>query len=281
MSVEKEQRGIGYVRNSTEEQKQQGTSGEAQRQKCLEYAQKLSESNKYGYQYKILDFISDEGFSGKNTKRPGYRDMWMLIEKEQIDFIIASELSRLSRSVSDFLELIDHCEKHSVDVIVIGMDFDSTSPMGKVFLTILMALAQFERELTAHRTRENALSRLKNEGRINGSSEIWGLVRDRANKGHFLPDESEIADVIKIFNLFLKLNNKKAVIDKANKLGLERKNGDKLTPHVLDVMLKNAKWRYRGLWYYQDEGELKSVKLPHGAVIDVSVLPETRFTLYS
>lgn len=266
-------RGIGYGRVSTEEQKLQGTSTKAQKSRCIEYMEKLSEKDPH-YCYEIVEFISDDGYSGKNTKRPGYKRIWRLVEDEAVGFIVTSELSRVSRSVKDFLELVEHCEKHSVDVIIIGMDFDTTTPMGMVFLTILMALAQFERELTAHRTRENALTRLKTEGRINGSSSIWGLIRDKDSKEQFRIDEDEVSDLRKIFELFLKHGRKITVIEEASRLGLTRKNGEKLTPHRLDRIIENANWRYRGLWKYVDKttGEIVPVKLAHGPVIEDELL---------
>ncbi len=89
----------------------------------------------------------------------------------------STELSRLSRNVGDFLDLVSHCEKNKVDIIVIGLQLDTSTPIGRVLVIILVALAQFEREMTSMRVKENALSRLLKDGKINGSAEILGLIK--------------------------------------------------------------------------------------------------------
>src|SRR5687767_2791066 len=48
--------------------------------------------------YKLLEFISDEGFSGKNTRRPGFQKVIQLVRSGTIQFVVATEISRLSRS---------------------------------------------------------------------------------------------------------------------------------------------------------------------------------------
>ena len=193
-SNKKVKRGISYGRVSTYDQafnidgnRREDASPEAQRSRCLDHVRFLNSKGKGDYQ--ILEHISDEGFSGKNTNRPGYQKMLDLVSSNIIDFIVASELSRISRSVIDFLELVAHCEAHDVDLVIIGLDLDTSSPIGRVMVIILVALAQFEREMTSQRVKENALNRLLKDGKINGAAEILGLGRDPERTGHFLVNE--------------------------------------------------------------------------------------------
>ncbi len=202
-SNKKTKRGISYGRVSTFDQafnkdgnRREDASPEAQRSRCSDHVRFLSSKNKGDYQ--ILEHISDEGFSGKNTKRPGYQKMWDLVSSNIIDFIVASELSRISRSVIDFLELVAHCEANQVDLVIIGLDLDTSSPIGRVMVIILVALAQFEREMTSQRVKENGLNRLLKDGKINGAAEILGLSRDPERAGHFLVNEEELLKVEQI-----------------------------------------------------------------------------------
>lgn len=290
-------RGISYGRVSTfdqafnkDGQKREDASPEAQRSRCLDHARFLSSRGKGEYQ--ILEHISDDGFSGKNTNRPGYQKIWDLVSSNMIDFIVAAELSRISRSVIDFLELVSHCEAHKVDLIIIGLDLDTSSPIGRVMVIILVALAQFEREMTSVRVKENALNRLLKDGKINGASEILGLSRDPKRAGHFLVNEEELSKVEQILKLFLKFSSKHKVHLEAKKLGITGKKGRELTAHMVDTIIDNAKWRYRGLWHAnkdnegRDQDELPEnkrfqlVELPHGPLIEEKLLDKVEEKLH-
>jgi DNA invertase Pin-like site-specific DNA recombinase len=284
---------ISYGRVSTEEQglnsdktEKKDASPEAQKQRCISKIKDLE--SKTGSKYTHLKHISDIAYSGKNTNRPGFQEIWSLVGAGKIDIIISTELSRLSRSVLDFLQLVQHCEKNKVDIVIIGLDLDSSSPFGRVMIIILVALAQFEREMTASRVKENALIHLLNKGKINGAAEILGLDRDTKpqNKGHFLVNPEELLKVEKILRLFVKVSSKKKVLAMAKDMGLTGKKGRELSEHMLDIMLENTKWRYRGLWYANKENKgtdqtnlpeskkYQIVKLPHGPLIDLQLLDD-------
>jgi len=254
----------------------------AQKIRCKEHTHYLS--RKAGVPYEIVEHISDEGFSAKNVNRPGYKKMWNIIASKTIDFVIASELSRLSRSVHDFLELVNHCSNHDVDLIIIGLDLDTSGPFGRVIVIILVALAQFEREMTSLRVKENALTRLLNDGKINGGAPILGLDRDPKNSGHFRPNKEELKQVETLLNLFLKEPSKKTLIRRAMELNITGKSGKPLTMHSVTILLDNCKWRYRGLWPANKENKDKDqeslpenkryqiVKLPHGPLLNKTLL---------
>src|SRR5690606_38108099 len=129
-----------------------------------------SESGRWGT---IIDYYIEEGRSGKDTNRPQYQRLIHDLKSGLIDTIMVTELSRLSRSVSDFLKFMELINRHGGDYICPQYDFDTTSPAGRVFIIIMMALAQFERELTAERTRNNFYSRAM-RGLSNGGYPLLG-----------------------------------------------------------------------------------------------------------
>ncbi len=262
--------------------RREDASPDAQRKRCIDYVKFLSQQK--GQEFRIVDHMSDEGFSGKDFNRPAFQRMWDQISIRAIDFIVATELSRLSRNVVDFLDLVSHCEKNQVDIFVIGLSLDTSTPVGRVLVIILMALAQFEREMTGMRVRENALSRLIKDGKINGAAEILGLSKDPKRRGHYVIDEDEVLKLEKILKLFLKLSSKRKLLQTAKDLGLTGKKGRELTQHTLDIILENVRWRYRGLWYANkgnkdadsvnlpESRRYQIVKLPHGPVVDSKLL---------
>jgi site-specific DNA recombinase len=285
----KMRRGICYSRISTIGQvlNESGTrkddaSPEMHKKRCIEYLKMVS--GREGSQYKITDFLIDEGFSGKNTNRPNYQMMMKLIEGGGVDFVICTELSRLSRTVSDFLVFADHCERHNTDLIIVGNQIDTTSHHGKFILTILVALAQFEREMTGQRVSENVRARLIAEGKINGAAEILGLIRDPNRKGHFIADPDALKQVERIFNIYLESSSKAQAFSQIQKENILGKDGEHLTKRALDCILENALWRYRGKWHLNlenkdlDESEVfeseryQEINLDHGPLIDLELL---------
>jgi DNA invertase Pin-like site-specific DNA recombinase len=261
-------------------------STEAQRTRCFYYVDHLSQ--KTGIKHTLVEFITDLAFSGKNTNRPGFQKLWKLIAEGEIDFVIAAELSRLSRSVADFLSFLAHCEKHGVAVFIVGLDLDTSSPFGRMMVVVLVALAQFEREMVAMRVRENAAARLLRDGKINGSAPILGLDRDPARKGHFIKNAEGLKKVEQLLRLYVAFGSKKKVLGEARRLGIADNRGEELTPYMLDHILSNCKWRYRGLWFANlenkgdtdlslpDSKRFQVVQLPHGPLIDIELLDQVQ-----
>ena len=58
----------------------------------------------------------------------------------RIDTVMVTELSRINRSVVDFLAFMKFCKDHGADFICLQYDFDTTTPMGKMLITIMAAL---------------------------------------------------------------------------------------------------------------------------------------------
>ncbi len=151
-------------------------------------------------------------------------------------------------------------------------------------VTILVTLAQFERETTAERVRANVITRLISNGKINGAAEVLGLIRDPERAGHFIKDEKGLKSAITIMTLFLKLSSKAKVLAEAKRVGIKGKNGQELTSRMVDYVLENSKWRYRGLWYANKENKnldqeslpenqkYQIVNLDHGPLIDEKFL---------
>lgn len=108
-----------------------------------------------------VKIYQDRGFSGKNTNRPAFQQMMEDVEKGMIQKIIVYRLDRLSRSITDFGRLWDILKKHGVEFVSINETFDTSTPMGRAMLNIIMVFAQLERETTAERVRDNYYQRAK------------------------------------------------------------------------------------------------------------------------
>ena len=109
-------------------------------------------------QFKIYE---DKGFSGKNTERPQFKKLIEDIKEGQISKLIVYRLDRISRSITDFSNIMDILEEHKVSFISANEKFDTSTPTGKAMLYIIMIFAQLERETIAERIRDNYYSRGK------------------------------------------------------------------------------------------------------------------------
>lgn len=292
--TKRELKGYSYGRVSTFDQafnadgsKRDDASPDAQKKRCQQYVDDLNRSSSLRNEYKIIEHLSDDGFSGKNTNRPSYQKLISAITRREIDFVVAAEISRLSRSVLDFLDFINHCEKNQVDVIIIGLNLDTSTAIGRALITIIISLAQLERETTSERVRANAMTRLVVDGRINGTTETLGLDKDPSRRGHFILNGDEIKTVEQILKIYLDMQSKKKALEKIQALGFCWKDGKPFTKSNLNTVFSNIKYRYRGVWPVKVKGqdrfgdeEQKFVKLPHGPVIDASLLDEVEECLF-
>lgn len=97
----------------------------------------------------------DRGFSGKNTKRPAFTELMQAVEAGQVQKIYVYRLDRFSRSIADFSRVWEILDRHSVEFVSVTENFDTSSPIGRAMLNIVLVFAQLERETIAERVRDN------------------------------------------------------------------------------------------------------------------------------
>lgn len=108
--------------------------------------------------YKVY---KDKGFSGKNTERPAFKELMADVKDDKITRLIVYRLDRISRSISDFANIIDILEEKKVSFTSTNEKFDTSTPIGRAMLYIIIVFAQMERETIAERIKDNYYSRGK------------------------------------------------------------------------------------------------------------------------
>lgn len=101
--------------------------------------------------------ISKSGYSEK--ERPGWRRILSMIERGQIDLVVAWHMDRMTRSMLDLERLIILAEEHSVGISTVHGDIDLTSDVGRMVARILAAVARAEVERKGARQRRANLAR--------------------------------------------------------------------------------------------------------------------------
>ncbi|MBR9972055.1 recombinase family protein [Magnetospirillum sulfuroxidans] len=83
------------------------------------------------------------------------------------DTLVVTKLDRLARSVAHLLSIVDTLSRKGVGLRILGMGIDTATPTGKLMLTVLGGIAEFEREIMLERQREG-VARAKAEGKYKG-----------------------------------------------------------------------------------------------------------------
>ena len=142
---------FGYARVSTEQQS---------------LDRQLDMLEKYG-----VDKIYNEKMTGTKRNRP---ELDKLLERlTEGDTVVVESLSRLVRSTKDLIQLMELFNSKGVNLVSLKESIDTTSSTGKLLFTLMSALAQFERDVIADRTREG-LASARARGRKGGRPPIDG-----------------------------------------------------------------------------------------------------------
>lgn len=113
--------------------------------------------------------IYTEKMTGTKRDRPELTRM--LEHLDEGDTVVIESLSRLGRSTKDLIELVELFHKKGVQLVSLKESIDTSTSTGKLLFTIMSALAQFERDVIADRTREG-LNAARARGHYGGRPQI-------------------------------------------------------------------------------------------------------------
>lgn len=146
-----------YTRRSVEQpMAHQFSSVAAQRMICSSY---IACQQPKGWM-EISKHYDDEGWSGGNLRRPALQELLIDMESGQIDVVVIYKLDRITRTLLDFVRLMDLFEQYGVSFVAVTQNFDTSDSTGRLILNVLLTFAQFEREIYSDRMRDrfNAMS---------------------------------------------------------------------------------------------------------------------------
>lgn len=150
-----------YVRVSTTNQAEEGYSIDGQIDSLEKYCEAMG--------WDVYNKYIDAGFSGGSLNRPEMTNLINDVKNGLFDTVLVYKLDRLSRNVRDTLYLIkDVFNTNKIDFVSIQENIDTSSAMGTLFLTLLSAIAEFEREQIKERMQLGKLGRAKS-----GKSMMW------------------------------------------------------------------------------------------------------------
>ena len=139
---------IGYGRESTREQAEDGFNLDEQERKIQEYVDVY-------YEGKDIQFtmFREEGVSARSLKRPKMKLILDEIQGGAVDVLIVHNLDRLTRKLVDMEWLVELFEKMNVELISLKEHVDTSTPQGRFFVSIMILIAQWEEDTIADRTK--------------------------------------------------------------------------------------------------------------------------------
>lgn len=207
-----------YTRKSSEEGlEQEFNSLDAQREAGEAYVRSQAHE---GWTL-IKTAYDDGGFSGGNVDRPGLKMLMADIKAGKIDIVVVYKVDRLTRSLSDFAQLIQTFETHGTSFVSVTQQFNTTTSMGRLMLNVLLSFAQFEREVTGERIRDK-IAASKKKGMWMGGVVPMGYVTQ--NRKLIIKEED--AEIIQhIFRRYAALGTVSSLMHELRAQGIKtRKN---------------------------------------------------------
>ncbi|MCP3976725.1 MAG: recombinase family protein, partial [bacterium] len=207
-----------YCRKSTSQGlEQEFNSLDAQREAAESYIASQQHDNWIA----LPDRYDDGGFSAGTTDRPALKRLRADIKAGQIDCVIVYKFDRLSRRMLDFFQLLDEFEQHSVSFVSVSQRFDTSTPVGKMTMNILLSFAEFERLIIADRTRDK-IQAARRRGRWTGGPPPLGY--DTVPEGgRIVVNKIEAEQVKAIFQLYVDTPSLIEVSQELNRRGWRQK----------------------------------------------------------
>lgn len=223
---------IGYIRVSTEQQAQEGVSLQAQREKIEAYCRLQG--------LELVSLIEDQGVSGAIAlcDRPGGIQLQAAMKQHKVKHVVALKLDRLFRDAADALVQTKAWDERGVGLHLIdigGQSINTSTAMGRMFLTMMSGFAELERNLIAERT-SLALQSKKARKEVYSALPLGYADKD----GKLVPVDEELVVIAEIKAMKAEGMTLMAIAADLNQRGVVGKRGGQYYARTIKNILENS-----------------------------------------
>lgn len=188
-----------YIRVSTEEQCENPEGSIKNQEERLR--QVIRHQQESGKSCELTGVFVDAGLSAKDMNRPALQRLLKAIRLGEVNLVMVTELSRLSRSTKDFCEMWEFFQSVGCEFHSLREHFDTTNAAGELMLKSFANFAEFERRQTAERI--SASFKVRSErGLYNGGPVAFGYkLSDTRGRLDIHPEDAEVVKMA--FKAFL------------------------------------------------------------------------------
>lgn len=229
-----------YIRVSTEEQALEGYSIDAQKNRGIEYCNRMG--------YEIVGFYVDEGISGKSLNRPKVQELIEDAKKKLFNVVVVYKLDRFTRSLKDLVNVLELFSKYNISLKSTTEDLDVSSLSGKAMVQMLGVFAEFERGTISERV-SLGLEQRARIGLYDAGGSPFGYIYDPNTKEYYI-NEEQAAIVREIFQLHQSGKGIAYICRVMNQRGVKTSNGKMFYRSFLKRMFSTG-WYLCGYRYFR------------------------------
>ena len=246
-----------YTRVSTEDQAKEGFSLDAQLDKLRAYCKARG--------WEIAGEYVDDGYSGRNTKRPAYQRMMQ--EMDKWDGLLVIKMDRIHRNSKNFMIMMEQLRENNKEFISMTESLDTSTAMGRFVMDIIQRIAQLESEQIGERVYVGMEQKAKTNGGILGFNIPYGY--DYVD-GKLVINKDEAEIVKKIYQWYLEGHSMGEIAETLVKQDVPTKKQGFWAKKTVSTILKNPLYCGYLRWEkYINKGE-------HEPIIDVETYNEVQ-----
>jgi site-specific DNA recombinase len=203
---------VGYIRVSSESQAENTSLGE-QRRRIQAYCD--------AFAHELIAVFEEVGSAKEAENRPQFQAALEMVRSEA-DGIVALKLDRIARNTRDVLALVeDTLQPNNKSLVLLDLSVDTSTPTGRMILTVMAAVATLERDVINERTQGGRKAKAEAGGYAYGSPK-FGM---RVDHGELVVDENEQQIVELIRRRRKSGKSYRAIADYLNAQGILAKRG--------------------------------------------------------
>jgi len=142
--------------------------------------------------------FTDIGQSGRKASRPEFDRCLAYLRTG--DSLVVTELSRLGRSTKHLLTLAEELKERGIELVILNLGLDTSTPSGQMVFTVLCAVAQMEADITLERTMDG-LKAARSRGRVGGRKEALNDRQKAELLRMYAAKDLTVAEIGETFNI--------------------------------------------------------------------------------